>query len=152
MTNYESLEVVCVLKEKEVVWRYRGEGIGKGRQGRRQRKGMSGEKGDRSRTDQAPFSRILQASWGFRRTSELLASGCSGWEGEEKGLELGGLCLRKAVAVVPWKTDGAKPRSVGTKWRSPEKGLCPRPKVNLFGFYFIRLVGLVFWFFESFSL
>lgn len=34
MTNYESLEVVCVIKEKEVVWKYKGErGKGKGQAG-----------------------------------------------------------------------------------------------------------------------
>lgn len=34
--------------------------------------------GDKNRTDQAPLPRILQASWGFRRASDLLASGLFG--------------------------------------------------------------------------
>lgn len=49
MTNCESREALCVIKEKEVVWKYKGKRSEGGRQGRCQRKSVSPERRDWSR-------------------------------------------------------------------------------------------------------
>lgn len=60
MTNYESLEVVCVIKEKEVVWKYKEErSKGKGQAGEPPEEVNVTRDGDRDRTGQALLPRIL---------------------------------------------------------------------------------------------